>query len=142
MAFKEFFKTPQKQRGEITEKIKNKLSRRKEIVFAYVYGSFLEDPSFRDIDIGVYLDENLVKPKEFFRYQLNLGEALDIPAKYLVDIRILNEAPPSFLVTVFSRGKLLFSRNDQLLTDLIERASVEEVASEGLPEQAFRELIS
>lgn len=116
--------------------------KRKEIVFAYFYGSFLEDPCFRDIDIGVYLNEKVIKPTKFFRYQLKISGELEIPAKYLIDVRILNEAPSYFLASVFSKGKLLFSRDDLFLTNLIEKVSAEEIALEPFSMEAFNELIS
>jgi len=139
---KEFYLLSKKERKKIIEKIKKQLLKRKEIVFAYLYGSFLEDPCFRDIDLGIYLNEKIVKPTKFFRYQLEIGGRLEIPAKYSVDIRILNEAPSSFLASVFSKGKLLFSRDDLFLTDLIEKVSAEEIASESFSILAFRELVS
>lgn len=142
MPFKEFYTLTKKEREKIMKKIKKDLSKRKEIVFAYLYGSFLKDPCFRDIDLGVYLNERVIKPEKFFSYQKKLGQELKIPAKYLLDLRILNEAPFSFLASVFSRGKLILSRDDLFLTDLIERVSAEEIASEAFSKAAFEEMIS
>ena len=142
MGFKEFYTLPKKERGKIIKKIRRQLSQRKEIIFAFLYGSFLEDPCFRDIDIGVYLDEKRVKRANFFKYQLRLPGEIKIPSQYLLDIRILNEAPNSFLASVFSRGYLLFSRDDNFLTNLIEKVSAEEINSEAFLKEVFYELVS
>ncbi len=142
MVNKEFYILSKKEREQIIKRIKKQLLKRKEIVFVYLYGSFLKDPCFRDIDIGIYLNEKIIKPSRFFYYQLEIGKGLEIPAKYLIDIRILNEAPSYFLASVFHKGKLLFSRDDPFLTELIEKVSAEEIASEVFSVQAFRELIS
>lgn len=142
MTFKEFHILSKKEREKIIKKIKRQLFQRKEIVFAFLYGSFLEDPCFRDIDIGIYLNEKIVERKKFFQYQLNIIREIEIPSKYLIDIRILNEAPSSFLASVFKRGRLLFSKDDNFLTNLIEKVSLEEIISEPFSRQSFLELVS
>jgi len=142
MGFKEFYTLPKEEREKIVKKIRRQLSQRKEIIFAFLYGSFLEDPCFRDIDIGIYLDEKKVKRANFFKYQLRLSGEIKIPSQYLLDIRILNEAPNSFLASVFSRGYLLFSRDDNFLTNLIEKVSAEEISSEAFLKEVFHELVS
>ena len=142
MGFKEFYTLSKKERRKIIKKIKRQLSQRKEIIFAFLYGSFLEDPCFRDIDIGIYLDEKKIKRANFFKYQLQLASEIKIPSQYLLDIRILNEAPNSFLASVFSRGYLLFSRDDNFLTNLIEKVSAEEISSEAFLKEVFHELVS
>jgi uncharacterized protein len=41
------------------------LVRHSEILFAYAYGSFLEDIPFRDLDVAVYLDQNDLPASRF-----------------------------------------------------------------------------
>lgn len=142
MSFKEFHTISGRERNKIIKKVKKLLFMRKEIIFAYLFGSFLEDYSFRDIDIGIYVDRKIVKKNQTFEYQLNLSKELNIPSKYLMDIRVINDAPFSFLSSVFKRGKLLFSKIDVLLTDLIEKVSFEASISESFARKSFQELIS
>ncbi len=142
MALKEFYRVSRREKKKLIEKIKNQLFEKKEIVFAYFYGSFLEDPTFRDIDIGIYLDTKMVEKNQFLDYQLNISKELEIPSKYLIDIRVLNNASNSFLSSIFKRGKLIFSKDINLLTDLIENVSLEVASSEGISRQSFLELIS
>lgn len=43
------------KKEKIINLIKNLLKKDERIVFAYLYGSFITDENFRDIDIGVYV---------------------------------------------------------------------------------------
>lgn len=42
------------EQQQLSDQLAGLLSKREEILFAYVYGSFLHGP-FRDVDIGVFL---------------------------------------------------------------------------------------
>ena len=44
-------------RNALTKDIQAFLETRVDIRFAYVFGSFLDEEHFRDIDLGVYIDE-------------------------------------------------------------------------------------
>lgn len=94
------------------------------IVFAYVYGSFLEDRPFHDIDVAVYLD--LTDEQEMGAFALKLTANLERSLFWKcnrnlpVDVRVLNQAPLGFRYHVF-RGKLLFSRDSALHAQEIER---------------------
>ena len=43
------------KREEVLKVIRDILAGEPKVLFAYLYGSFLEDRSFHDIDVGVYL---------------------------------------------------------------------------------------
>lgn len=139
---KEFYSLPQNKRKMIIEGIKKALQKREEIVFAYAYGSFLEDPCFRDIDIGVYLKPKaFAKERNSYNYNFELAAEIEkeIGYHFLLDVRILNEAPFNFLNNVFSRGKLLLCRNEDFLTDLIEKTSQQYIIYRPYAEQYLRE---
>lgn len=107
---------------EIKKRLKKFLLKREEIIFAYLYGSFLERNDYSDIDVGIYLDAQ--KIKDFFEYEINLYALMREELKEEVDIRVLNNAPTGFLFNVI-KGEILFSRNDDLLTDFIEKVGIE-----------------
>lgn len=94
-------------KGVIRKEIVGMLKGREEILFAYIYGSFLEG-RFRDVDVAIYLDS-----ERDVRYALNLEGELEEGVGVPVDIRILNSAPPSFRFRVISQGILLFSRDEE-----------------------------
>lgn len=139
----EFFSFSKKKRQHIVSQIRDALEREPNIVFAYLFGSFLDDLSFRDIDIGIYLKS--VKEEEVPSYEeklaFSLHRMLRIPPE-MVDTRVLNVVPSTFLSRVFCQGLLLFTRDEVFLTDLIEKVSEEMLADEHIARQSLRELMS
>jgi hypothetical protein len=139
---KEYLSIEMDKRQQIIQKINLALAKREEIVFAYIFGSFLDAPSFRDIDIGVYVTG--IKEDDIFDYELEVAEEVadygSIPFD-IVDIKVINFAPFNFLNSVF-KGRLLFSRNEQLLSDMIESSSLNALANEYIAYQSLKELVS
>lgn len=139
---KEYLALDQKKRLGIAEIIKETLSARNDVAFTFLYGSFLDAPSFRDIDIGAYLKH--VSENEVFDIEVKLDEAISkavgIPLD-IVETRVLNFANKSFLNNIFSRGRLLFSKDDRLLADLVEDTSLETIANEHIARQSLKELL-
>jgi predicted nucleotidyltransferase len=121
------FKTytiPIEDKERLISIIKSELLKHEEIVFAYIYGSFVdpEMPFFRDIDVGIYVDENRISTKQFMDYSINLSLELESALKkYPVDVAILNNAPLN-LVFKITQGELLFIRNEGLWTDFVTKA--------------------
>jgi hypothetical protein len=99
------------------------------VVFAYLYGSFVTEESFRDIDVGVYLkntEENSIVVSVELKTQLSRDaqrHGFSFGADQF-DVKILNDAPFTFLRRVFEQGILLFDLNPELRTDLIEYVSL------------------
>jgi predicted nucleotidyltransferase len=88
------------------------------ISFAYLYGSFGEPQAFHDIDVGVYLED--MQSDQFSVIALELSQRLSDTARMPVDVRVLNVAPVSFVYHVL-RGNLLFSPNEAVLAEIMER---------------------
>ena len=121
--------------GHIVEKerilnlIKNVLIQDERVVFAYVYGSFINGDSFRDIDVGIYVKDSEENPfviSSDIKAQLSLSakvEGFNIIADQF-DVRIINDAPFTFLRRVIQEGILLVDHNPDLRTDLIEQISL------------------
>jgi predicted nucleotidyltransferase len=103
------------ERARIRHLLAAELAREQDVAFAYLYGSFAESQSFRDIDIGVYL-VGQANPSE---RQGSLTERLSSLLKMPADVRVLNDAPVTFLYHVL-RGELLCSRDDLLLSAVME----------------------
>jgi len=99
------------------------------VAFAYLYGSFVTEESFRDIDVGVYLkntEENSIVVSVELKTQLSRDaqrHGFSFGADQF-DVKILNDAPFTFLRRVFEQGILLFDLNPELRTDLIEYVSL------------------
>lgn len=107
------------KRKHIIKQLEEKLCRKPEVLFAFIYGSFLEG-SFRDIDIGIFLDESRVPLTDQLEYSLDMLDELSLLMDYPLDVRVINGAPVAFRYNV-TCGRLLFARDEELLTHVVER---------------------
>jgi hypothetical protein len=113
-----FHKTAREERLETVETIKTVLQKEPSIVFAFLHGSFLSEPSFRDIDVGVFLGaENALTHLDL---ELDLSRRLEdaLDSRFPVEVKIVNQAPLSFRFSVI-KGKLLFARDENILVDFM-----------------------
>jgi hypothetical protein len=92
------------------------LSGERDIVFAYLHGSFTSGGSFRDIDVGIY-----TRSGKGISFESDLSYSLSRSTGHEVEVRIINEAPVAFQMAVLREGTLLFSVDDEVRTDLIEK---------------------
>ena len=116
-----YYELNEEEKKYILKKLREILSIEEEIVFAYVHGGFIERSFFRDIDVAVWI-KSLEKA---FYYTVNYSVKLEIKIGYPVDVHVLNEAPLPFKYHVFTRGKLLFSK-DEYLRSLIVNTTIRE----------------
>ena len=100
--------------------LRERLQEREEIAFAYLHGSFAEGLPYHDIDVGVYVYPEFLEGLDVFDYETELSVELTSLLKKDVDVRVLNRAPLGFQYAVL-QGELLFTRDEKLLTDFIER---------------------
>ncbi|MGB4782610.1 nucleotidyltransferase domain-containing protein, partial [Candidatus Methylomirabilis sp.] len=103
------------ERSAIRDQIAAELLYYPDVLFAYVYGSFLKSEAFHNVDIGVYLSTSHFNNA----MAANLSAHLSGKVKLPVDVRTLNTAPISLRLYVL-RGECLFSRDDNLRTDIME----------------------
>lgn len=144
---KEFYQISQKEKERIIQKSSLFLQKQKEISFAFIFGSFLEEKpvTFRDIDIGIFLKPLTIDQDKTFDYEtslaIQLSKLISFPADRL-DIRILNFTSKMFQNSIFSRGFLLFARDLNLLTSLIEESSSEAIINYEFSKQSLLELLT
>src|SRR3989338_1989547 len=119
MREKRFFKEhriDEEGRKGIVEIIKDYLSDKKDIIFAYIHGSFAEGSSFKDIDIAIFRG----KPINTIEFESDLSYELTEKTGYPVEVRVINNAHVAFQMAVLRKGRLLLSRVDDVRTDFIE----------------------
>ena len=85
-----------------------------EILAVYIFGSFISERHFSDIDIGIITAMDLNKLLDF---ELKLENRLEKLIKYPVDVRILNRAPISFSQNVFRTGRVIIDKNPNMRAD-------------------------
>lgn len=86
----------------------------KEIVAAYLYGSFITGMFFSDIDLGILTGNDIEKTLNF---ELELENRLERIVKHPVDVRLLNRAPLSFCQNVIRHRKVILDRKPNLRAD-------------------------
>ncbi|MGB9803696.1 nucleotidyltransferase domain-containing protein [Desulfofundulus sp.] len=114
------FSLPEKERLWICRLAARLLAKRKEIIFAYAFGSFVEKAAFRDIDIGVYLKKETISREKVVEYEFSLGAELEREVHYPVDLKVLNYAPVTLCHSV-TGGKVLFSHDDEVRYEWVEK---------------------
>ena len=92
--------------------IRGILEKEKNILFAYLYGSFSKSVERKDsdIDIGIFV-KDLSDMEKYYPEKLALKIERMIGGE--IDIRILNDRDIIFLHQVLKYGKLLFSKNEK-----------------------------
>lgn len=83
----------------------------KEIIFAYIFGSYSKDRVRRDsdIDIAIYLNESIDLNK-YIDLKMQLTESL----KREVDLVILNDALPLLKYEIYKNNILLFTKDETI----------------------------
>jgi uncharacterized protein len=105
-----------KFKKEILEIIKGYFLNMEGVVFAYLYGSFSNSDTFRDIDVAIFTG----KSTEEMVIESDLAYELTEKTGYPVDVKVINKAPIALQMSVLRDGKLILSRDDCIRTDFIE----------------------
>lgn len=137
--FGSFFKTmPGQEREDVIERLRVYLESRSEIIFAYVFGSFLSGMPFQDIDVVLYVNKQKVSARNL---EEEYAELLSETFKEVFDVVIINHAPNSLICSIFREGRLLFCKDDLLLSRFIESCSLDMLANEGISRESLREIV-
>ena len=130
-----------KMKEKIIKKLKDKLTLKNEIIFCYIHGSFLDGILFNDIDVAVYVDPEKIGLEKAFDYSFNLSVELTKEIGLDIDVQIMNYSTLGFKHYVFKNGRLLFSKDENLRLELMEKISLEYIDFYELSLQYIRELI-
>jgi len=102
------------------DELKRALALHPEVAFAYLHGSFVSEPVFRDLDVAVYLDPEVPDRKPPWQYESELGSELEAALRMPVDVRVLNCAALSFRYQAV-KGHLLAAREADLVDEFRAR---------------------
>jgi len=99
---------------KMNEKISEILNRERNILFAYIFGSYARKEARKgsDIDIAIFLRNPSVIEKDP-KFEVRLALKIEKVLRKPIDVRILNDKPLTFINQVLKHGKLLFSRNEK-----------------------------
>lgn len=98
---------------DVIRKCKDILAQYENIVFAYIFGSYVQGKMRKDsdIDIAIYTEEKM-DVDTYLEIKLILTEA----CKREVDLVILNDATPLLKYEIYKNNILLFSRDKTIET--------------------------
>jgi predicted nucleotidyltransferase len=116
--------------NRIKKKLKTKLEKQPQILFAYLHGSILSADSPRDIDLAVYLyadDFNQLSRRGEISLSFAIPLEMDLEKLLIqkVDLQVLNRAPLSFRYRVITEGILIVDKNSNLRSDFEYLSRVE-----------------
>lgn len=114
---------------QIISILKSALSKEKYIEFAYIFGSFIKDKKYSDIDIGIFV--SFPKEEDVFEITSDLKHKISrkLNKKNIlldadnIDIVVMNHINFKFLNNIFKQGLLILDRNPELRTSEIEKNS-------------------
>jgi len=116
-------------RDIIIQIVRELLEKNKNIAFAYLFGSFVKEDKYGDIDIGIYLTalpDNVFVVTSELKHKISRELAeINIPVVAdKIDVLVLNSISFAFLNRIFREGKLIVDRDPELRTRLIEENSI------------------
>ena len=108
------YKISKREKEKITKSISSYLQNRKEIITAYLFGSYVSGQHFGDIDIGFLL---VNEPEDLLGYEFDLEIDIAKLVKFSVDVRVLNCAPITFAQNVIRQGKIIIDNEPNIRAD-------------------------
>ncbi len=97
------------EKEQIVKRLREVLRAHPSVAFAFVFGSFVEEGPFHDLDVAVYLDEAVEDPWDTL---LDLWEAFASQVDLPLDVCLLNEAPLALRYGA-TCGRLIYARDDE-----------------------------
>ncbi len=101
---------------EIIKKIAGYLEKKDEILFAYIFGSFITSDNYHDIDIAIYLKNNFNKmnlDKFPYGYESELISNLINEIKKPIDLIELNNAGLTIKQRIVNKGLIIVCKNER-----------------------------
>lgn len=103
---------------QILEKIRKVLEKDNNIIFTILHGSYLEHRKFHDLDLAIYLKEDLKTQTENY-YEIDLPIVLMDDIDIAIDISILNDSSLGFKYQTL-KGKILICRDYEFYYEYAE----------------------
>ncbi len=102
-------------KDKIINTITNILKKDKNIILAYIFGSFakFKNSNFKDIDIAIMLRKES-RGLEKLTLLNKISSKIENKIKYPIDIVILNQASIALKHQIIKNGKLLFEKKHRL----------------------------
>lgn len=119
------------QKEEVRRLLRRALDDIEEVRFAYLFGSFLLEGSFEDVDVAVYLQPDVLEGSDPLKVAFDLADRLEHAIHLPVDVQILNTAPLALRFEAL-RGEPLMARCWEECADFVEKVTLQWWDTEGL----------
>lgn len=119
------------QKEEVKHLLREALDDVQEVRFAYLFGSFLLEGSFEDVDVAVYLQPDALEENDLLKVTFDLADRLERAVHLPVDVQILNTAPLALRFEAL-RGEQLIARCWEECADFVECVTLQWWDTEGL----------
>ena len=93
-----------REKEKFIRTISSGLQQNQEILAVYLFGSFVAEKPFADIDVGIL---TRIVPDYVLNYEIELECRLEKLLTFKMDVRILNKAPISFVQNVIRYGQVI-----------------------------------
>ncbi len=124
------------ERERIRQKLREALTGRPEVRFAHLFGSFLLEGGFEDVDVAVYLQPDALYGKDALQIAFDLASELERAVGMPVDVVVLNDAPLALRFEAL-RGEPLMARDWNECADFVEKVTLQWWDTEGLRRAAL-----
>jgi len=111
-----YYKLSKPEKAKVIDVLRERLVQEEDIVFAYLYGSFLERGMFKDVDVAVWVRGKIDPIYYAVDFSVKVGAGLGVP----IDTHALNDAPLPIKYRVLAKGKPIFCRDEKLRVKLID----------------------
>ncbi|PMQ00882.1 MAG: nucleotidyltransferase [Dictyoglomus sp. NZ13-RE01] len=102
-------------KDKIIEIVKKELEKRENIIFAYIFGSFVNSEKYNDIDVAIYVSD--FDREKVLEIEFELEKILEDKIKKPFDVRIINEAPLGFVYNVLINKIIIVDKDSLLRSD-------------------------
>jgi hypothetical protein len=98
-----------------TKKLIEYLKRQKHVRLAYIFGSVAKgtESKLSDIDIAIFLDERMSKPKRFEQRLKLISEISSVLKSNDIDLIVMNDAPINLNQEIIKNGRVLIARREE-----------------------------
>lgn len=127
-------------RERVLDRVAGSLAAEGAVLFAYVFGSFVEDRAFGDVDVAIFLDSERCPDASLLSLQLDLAGRLEEAAGLPVDAVLLNDAPLGLRMAAV-RGRVVHSRDEARRLTFVEATCLQAMDMAYLLRESLRDLL-
>jgi len=119
-------------KSDVKSSIRNYLFQQKNVIFALIYGSFITEKAFRDIDIAIFTgsDRNLLR---LGKMKAELSKLTQTETD-LIYLNNLYSKDPAFAYEVVKKGELIVNKRPEIFINFKKRVLLNYIDTQKLRE--------